>query len=130
MERILVMKQFLKLIVLITGTIALFFASAGLATPPTGVSLGAIASNVGTSVTALAKILEDISLVAGVGFIMASFFKFHQHKLNPQQVPMSQGITLLLVGAGLAVFPHLIPTASHAVFGSAAAQASVGSSPI
>ena len=124
------MKQLLKLIVLALGMAALFFASGGLAAAPTGVSLSTIATNVGSSVTNLAKILEDVALVAGVGFIMASFFKFHQHKLNPQQVPMSQGITLLLVGAGLAVFPHLIPTASHAVFGSGATQASVGSSPI
>ena len=124
------MRYLVKLIVLFAGIMLLFFATGGLAAAPTGVSLGAIASNVGTSVTNLAKILEDVALVAGVGFIMASFFKFHQHKLNPQQVPMSQGITLLLVGAGLAVFPHLIPTASHAVFGSAATQASVGSSPI
>ena len=65
-------------------------------------------------------------MIAGIGFIMASFFKFHQHKLNPTQVPLSQGITLLLIGAGLAVFPTLLPTATHAVFGSSADIAKIG----
>ena len=25
-----------------------------------------------------------ISLIAGIGFVIAAFFKFHQHKQNPQ----------------------------------------------
>jgi len=68
-------------------------------------------------------------LIAGIGFIMASFFKFHQHKLNPTQVPMSQGITLLLIGAGLAVFPHLFGTATQAVFGTKIKMATLGGNP-
>ena len=48
---------------------------------------------------------------------MASFFKFHQHKLNPQQISLSQGVSLLLIGGGLSVFPWMLPTAKQAVFG-------------
>lgn len=91
-----------------------FMMAAGKATN----SISTIAANMGNTMKAVAGILEDISLVAGIGFVMASFFKFHQHKLNPQQVPISQGITLLLVGGGLTVFPALIPVAGHAVVGS------------
>jgi len=107
------------------GKIALVFGGvlfAGLAmaaTAPSAVSVSALAANVGKSVGHLAVVLTDVSIIAGIGFVMASFFKFHQHKLNPTQVPMSQGITLLLIGAALLLFPTMLPTATHAVFGSA-----------
>ena len=32
----------------------------------------------------LANPVVAISLIAGIGFIVAAFFKFHQHKENPQ----------------------------------------------
>lgn len=79
--------------------------------------LASIQGNIATSVSETAKILQDLSLIAGIGFIMASFFKFHQHKLNPTQVPMSQGITLLVIGGGLTLFPLLIPTAGSTILG-------------
>lgn len=82
-----------------------------------GIYLSSIQSNLGSTVKQLASVLEIISLIAGVGFVMASFFKFHQHKLNPTQVPVSQGVTLLLIGAGLMIFPLLLPTATKAAFG-------------
>ena len=95
------------------------FAGLALAASPSAVTVSALATNVGKSVGHLAVVLTDISIIAGIGFVMASFFKFHQHKLNPTQVPMSQGITLLLIGAALLLFPTMLPTATHAVFGSA-----------
>lgn len=95
-----------------------------LAAPPPGggqrFMLATIQQNVASSVTETAKILQDLSLVAGIGFIMASFFKFHQHKLNPTQVPMSQGVTLLAIGGGLTLFPLLVPTAGTTILGSKA----------
>jgi intracellular multiplication protein IcmD len=104
------------------------FAIAANADASTYVTLSNIASNVGKSVSSLAIILQDLALIAGIGFIMASFFKFHQHKLNPTQVPMSQGITLLLIGAGLTLFPVLLPTAGTAIVGSKATFATIGGS--
>ena len=105
---------------------ALFAGAAFAVGGVTAVSLSTIATNVDTSVTELAGVLSDISLIAGVGFVMASFFKFHQHKLNPTQVPISQGVTLLLIGAGLMLFPTMLPTAKRALFGSQAQIAKVG----
>lgn len=91
---------------------------AGSAFATTGaLALSNIQSNIGSGVSNLSIILGDVSLVAGIGFVMASFFKFHQHKLNPTQVPLSQGITLLLIGAGLLLFPVMLPTATKAAFG-------------
>jgi intracellular multiplication protein IcmD len=94
------------------------------------VTLKTIASNVGSSVHQLSVMLQDLSLIAGIGFIMASFFKFHQHKLNPTQVPMSQGVTLLVIGGGLTLFPILLPTAGTAVIGSNATFATIAGSQI
>lgn len=85
-----------------------------------GVSISQISKNTSSSMGYVASLLEDVSLIAGIGFIMASFFKFHQHKLNPQQVPISQGITLLLVGGGLTIFPALLPVGGQAIAGSGA----------
>jgi len=82
-----------------------------------GVQLSELAKNVTNSISALAIILNGVALVAGIGFVLASFFKFHQHKLNPTQVPISQGVTLLLIGAGLMLFPVMLPTAKNALFG-------------
>jgi intracellular multiplication protein IcmD len=84
------------------------------------VTIGAIKTQIAASTKSLVTILQDVSMVAGIGFVIGSFFKFHQHKMNPTQVPISQGITLLLVGAGLAVFPTLVGTASQSVFGTTA----------
>ncbi|MCB1827481.1 MAG: type IV secretion protein IcmD [Coxiellaceae bacterium] len=79
--------------------------------------LSAIQTNLTSTVSSLGRVFTIVSLIAGIGFVMASFFKFHQHKLNPTQVPVSQGVTLLLIGAGLMAFPLLLPTATHAAFG-------------
>ncbi len=109
--------KFLKILSKMTALIiGLVFASVTFAKTG-GLYLSDIQSNLGSSVGQLAVILQDISLVAGIGFVMASFFKFHQHKLNPTQVPISQGVTLLLIGAGLLLFPVLLPTATKAAFG-------------
>ena len=99
--------------------VSLILAGTAFATT-TDTTFTAIASNVGTAVTGLAQILQDVSLVAGIGFILVSFFKFHQHKMNPTQVPLSQGITLLVIGAALTIFPHLITAPATALLGKSA----------
>jgi intracellular multiplication protein IcmD len=110
----------IKPIAMLTVGVGLCVASAAFADGQAtgGVSLTDVTTNVNHAVSAIANILTDIALVVGIGFVLAAFFKFHQHKQNPQQVPMSQGITLLLIGAGLLVFPILLPTMSKTVFGS------------
>ncbi len=120
-------RRILKPLLLITSVMGVLFAGLVFAaTAPTALKLSSIAANVDTSVQELATVLTDVSLIAGVGFVLASFFKFHQHKLNPTQVPISQGVTLLLIGAGLILFPTMLPTAKDAVFGSKAQIASTG----
>lgn len=102
----------LRLLILAVGV-----CSANAAAAATVLTLSAIQTNVGASINSVAKIITDIATISGVAFVFAAFFKFHAHKQNPTQVPLSQGITLLVIGAGLAVFPHLIGTATKGAFG-------------
>lgn len=119
-------RSLLKGLLFALAGLGIIFTGVALAGPPTPVDLKDIALNIDTTVKHLATVLVDVCLIAGIGFIMAAFFKFHQHKLNPQQIPLSQGITLLLIGAGLTLFPTILPTASNSVFGKDAKIAKVG----
>ena len=82
--------------------------------------------NIGKTVVNIATIISNIALVAGIGFLLASFFKFDQHKKNPTQIPISQPLTLLLIGAGLCLFPTIMPLVQTSVFGTSAKAGQVG----
>lgn len=83
------------------------------------VTIASIAGNLTTTTRAIGKIIVNVAIVAGVGFVLASFFKFHQHKNNPTQVPISHGLTLLVIGTGMVLIPSLLPTVGNAIMGSA-----------
>lgn len=85
------------------------------------VSITGISTQVATATTDVGKMIKDVATVAGIGFVLASFFKFHQHKLNPTQVPLSQGLTLLVIGAALSIFPAVITGTSKSVLGTSTA---------
>ncbi len=95
------------------------YSVASAASAASGISLSVIATNIATTIGYFSTILTDIALVAGIGFVLAALFKFHQHKQNPTQVQISQGVTLLIIGAALLIFPYILTTAKKAVFGSA-----------
>lgn len=120
-------RKFLSILAVLGG---MLFAGAAFA-ESTYVSIGTISSSVDSTVAQLGTIFTDVALIAGIGFVVAAFFKFHQHKQNPQQVQMSQGISLLLIGCGLTLIPLLVPTASVSVLGAKGANtAQVGGSAI
>lgn len=110
----------LVLILSVLGVGATLFTGLAGAAEVTPIAMTTIAKSVDNTVSELATVIIDVALISGICFIMASFFKFHQWKQNPQQVQMSQGVSLLLIGAGLTLIPLLIPTASVAVLGDAA----------
>ncbi len=116
------MKKHLKIKSIVTALTGLMTLGLGVVAAHAAdyVTLTTVAASVDNTVGQLATVLVDVSLISGIGFIMASFFKFHQHKQNPQQVQMSQGISLLLIGCGLTLIPLLIPTASVSILGTAA----------
>lgn len=97
-----------------------FVANSYADTVSSGLTLSGVGGHIQNTVSNIAKILSNVALIAGIGLILAAFFKFHQHKLNPTQVPLSQGITLLLIGTGLTLFPIMLPTARNTIAGTSA----------
>lgn len=89
-------------------------------------TIAAIASNMQSTVSSVANIISNVALVVGLSLVCASFFKLKQHKDQPTQVPISNGVTLLVIGAALTVFPLLLPTANQAAFGSSVTTGTVG----
>ena len=89
-------------------------------------TISAIASNMQSTVSSVALIISNVALVVGLSLVCASFFKLKQHKDQPTQVPISNGVTLLVIGAALTVFPLLLPTANQAAFGSSVTTGTVG----
>ena len=92
----------------------------------TTVTIKNVQETIGKTVVNIATIISNIALVAGIGFLLASFFKFDQHKKNPTQIPISQPLTLLLIGAGLCLFPTIMPLVQTSVFGKSAETGQVG----
>ncbi|HYF97498.1 MAG TPA: type IV secretion protein IcmD [Coxiellaceae bacterium] len=88
-------------------------------------TLQSIYQNVGSAMGITAKIISAVALISGISFIVSAFFKFHQHKQNPTQVTVGQGIVLLLIGAALCVFPTLIPTFESVLTGTTGSTASI-----
>jgi intracellular multiplication protein IcmD len=107
------------------GLVLVLFADASWA-----LKISAVTSNVTTAMGSTAKVLQSVALLSGIGFIMVSFFKFHQHKLNPTQTPLSQGLAMLVIGAGLVLFPTLIPTAESVISGTTGKTAQISGSTI
>lgn len=122
-----ILKKIFKLVQIAIVAGATLYAVNAFAAGTSGASVSTIASNVQTGLKGVANILEDVALVAGVGFILVAFFKFHQHKQQPTQVPLSQGLALLVIGAGLTLFPHLLQTPGQFIGGASMTPAKMSS---
>lgn len=107
-------KVIIRLLIVAAGILC---ATTVMAAAPSQLTLTNINTRISHGIGGVVQIMQDIALVAGIGFIFSSFFKFHQHRQQPTQVPLSQGVTLLVIGAALAIFPHLLSTASQGMFG-------------
>ena len=88
-------------------------------------TLGAIATTVVTSFEGLAKLITAGAFLAGVGFAMASIFKFKAHKDNPQQIPIGTPIALLFVAGALMFLPTVYGSIGTTVFGTGATKGSL-----
>lgn len=56
----------------------------------------------------IAKLLLYVAIIAGIAFILTSLLKLKQHWKNPQQVSISQVISLFILGVVLVGIPLLI----------------------
>lgn len=93
------------------------------AVPPN--SIGAVAATVIASFGNLAQMISATAYIAGFAFIVASMFKFKQHKDNPQQVPVTNGIAMLSIGAALIFAPSIFQMVGATLFGTSAQTAGV-----
>ncbi|HLF66771.1 MAG TPA: type IV secretion protein IcmD [Gammaproteobacteria bacterium] len=89
------------------------------ATTGTGLTLGGVADQITGSFFQLGKLMIAISYLAGIGFCIASMFKFKQHKDNPTQIPLGTPLALLTLGIILVFMPSLFGPAGTTLFGSA-----------
>lgn len=79
--------------------------------------LTAISTNLTEQIKSGAKLIIMISYIAGIGFALGGVIQFKAHKDNPQQVPLSKPIVLLVVGACLLFLPTIITSSGQTIFG-------------
>ena len=77
-----------------------------------------LADNIITQLLSGRDMILSLSFVAGLGFMVAAFFKFKQHKDNPTQVPIGNPLTYLLIGVLLLYVGALRSPLGETIFGS------------
>jgi intracellular multiplication protein IcmD len=97
--------------------IALVMMDAALAAK-TASTIGNMASNLVSNFNAVGKLMVGMAYMAGVGFGIASIFKFKQHKDNPTQVTIGTPFALLTISVLLVFLPGLYGPAGSSIFGS------------
>jgi intracellular multiplication protein IcmD len=85
--------------------------------------IGGIATNITAQASGLIQLIISIAYVAGIGFGVASIFKFKQHKDNPTQVPIGTPVTMLMISAALVFMPSLYKPLGETLFGTSADKA-------
>jgi len=113
---------------LLGATIALGFCASDVLAAGGGdtETIGSIAERITGSFTQLGQLILAIAFVAGLGFTMASIFKFKQHKDNPTQIPLGTPIAMLAIGIALIFLPGIISPAGATLFGGGAEQKAGG----
>jgi intracellular multiplication protein IcmD len=95
-------------------TALLLFTEVALAAEGGGV--GAIAKTVTTNLASVANLIGAAAYVSGIAFALTGLMKFKAHKDQPQQVPLSQPIVLIMIAAGLIFLPSMITAAGGTLF--------------
>ena len=66
------------------------------------------------------NVIVLVSYLCGLGFVLASAFKFKEHKQNPQQVPVGTAIAMFIVGILMVFLPGLVRPLAATMFGQGA----------
>ena len=80
-------------------------------------TIGSVFKRMTKPLKAFDGLIIKIAYAAGVGFAIASVFKFKQHKDNPTQVPITNGIALLMIGMLMVFLPNMIAPTAQSMFG-------------
>ena len=81
-------------------------------------TINTVATAVKGSASTTGLIVNAFCIISGICFVIVSFFKFHSHNKNPQQVPLVSALILLVIGSVLLAFPFILQGTITAAFGS------------
>jgi intracellular multiplication protein IcmD len=98
------------ILLLVGSTIALSATCVG------NSGIASVACTVYNNLSGIAILLLGASYIAGMAFGVGAIVKFKAHKENPTQVPLSQGIVLLFVGAALIGIPSVYKLSTKTLF--------------
>ncbi|MBP9721568.1 MAG: type IV secretion protein IcmD [Gammaproteobacteria bacterium] len=105
-----------RVIIFITFTLpVIIYAQGGSSSSPGGIDK--LFNNITGSLGAVAAAILSISFIAGLGFGVASIFKFKQHKDNPNQTPLGQPMALLGIAVMLIWLPFLLQSLGATITG-------------
>lgn len=76
-----------------------------------------VADNIIGQLSAGKNLVVMMAYMAGLGFLMASFYKFKQHKDNPTQVPVGNPLTMVSIAVLLLFLTNLIQPIGETIFG-------------
>ena len=63
------------------------------------------------------RMILMLAYLSGLGFLMASFYKFKQHKDNPTQVPVGNPITMMIIAILLLFLASMVQPIGETFFG-------------
>ncbi len=78
--------------------------------------IGGMAKTLNDNLSSIADLIGSIGYVAGLGFGVASVFKFKQHRDSPTQVPIGTPFAMLGVAVALIYMPTLLTEAGSSAF--------------
>ena len=91
-------------------------------------AIGDMAGLLNDQLTNVANLIGSIGYVAGMGFGVASVFKFKQHRDSPTQVPIGTPFAMLAVAVALVYLPSLITEAGSSAFSDGKISGATGQS--
>jgi hypothetical protein len=87
-------------------------------------NLGDVAQKIACEFPKIDQFIIAIAYLSGIGFGLASIFKFKQVKDNPTQIPISTPFSLLAVSTLLVFMPGVIKPAGASFFGESGVSSS------
>ncbi|NNM58867.1 MAG: type IV secretion protein IcmD [Legionellales bacterium] len=109
----------------LTGIVLCVFGTSLALAAGQAASLGSVAKTIQGNFSDVSKLMTSAAYIIGVGFVIASLFKFKAHKDNPTQEQIGKPIALLFIGASMIFIPSVMKTGGATIFGSSASSAGV-----